>query len=481
MSEFNTDPMSPDSSPDVVTKKVGVRRVNNMPMYIVGALMGLFLLVMVLVASDRAAKQHQAPEAKAEKATSTSMFAKGLAGDRPDGIIQPKAAAPLAVPGALTSSAATPPALNAGASAPAIAGAIAIARPGNLDLPPLPPNSAVGNGRLNGPGSNAATDDERNRVRMMKLQQFDEAVKARTSINATAPRSSGNSNAVPGSIDDTVAKLAAVRQQLAAAGSQDPTAAYKAQLALVQGSGFVGGSGGTGAAPQLLRTGASADSGNNMAQFGGSGQGDRWKLDSKVEAPSSPYELRAGFVIPGTLISGINSELPGQIMAQVAQNTYDTATGKYLLIPQGSRLVGAYSSNVAYGQARVLVAWQRIVFPDGKAMDIGAMTGADSAGYSGLTDQVNNHYFRLFASAFLLSGVTAGIAQSQPQQNTNASPTFETSMSQALGQQLGQVTAQLISKNMNIAPTLEIRPGYRFNIVVSKDMTFSKPYQAFDY
>jgi type IV secretion system protein VirB10 len=151
------------------------------------------------------------------------------------------------------------------------------------------------------------------------------------------------------------------------------------------------------------------------------------------------------------------------------------------LIPQGSRLVGAYASNVAYGQARVLVAWQRIVFPDGKAMDIGSMPGADSAAYAGFNDQVNHHYFRLFASAFLMSGVTAGLAMSQPQQNAASAPTYSTAMSQALGQDLGRVTAQLIAKNMNIAPTIEIRPGFRFNIVVTKDMTFSKPYQPFDY
>ena len=162
---------------------------------------------------------------------------------------------------------------------------------------------------------------------------------------------------------------------------------------------------------------------------------------------------------------------------------YDTPTGKHLLIPQGSRLVGMYSSDVAYGQSRVLIAWQRIVFPDGKAMDIGSMPGADSAGYAGFNDQVNNHYFRLFTSAFLMSGVTAGItmSQNQDQQNNGNRQTASGALSEALGQQLGLVTAQLISKNMNIAPTLEIRPGYRFNVIVTKDMTFSKPYQAFDY
>jgi type IV secretion system protein VirB10 len=212
-------------------------------------------------------------------------------------------------------------------------------------------------------------------------------------------------------------------------------------------------------------------------------EGDRWRLDSQPEAPRSPYELRAGFVVPATLISGINSDLPGQIMAQVAGNVYDTPTGKHLLIPQGSRLVGSYSSDIAFGQARVLVAWQRIVFPDGKAMDIGAMPGADGVGYAGFKDKVNNHYLRLFGSAFLMSGVTAGITLSQDTASANSGNRQRASdaLSEALGQQLGQVAAQLIAKNMNIAPTLEIRPGYRFNVIVTKDMTFSKPYKSFDY
>ena len=116
--------------------------------------------------------------------------------------------------------------------------------------------------------------------------------------------------------------------------------------------------------------------------------------------PSTPYMLRACFVIPATLISGINSDLPGQIVAQVSQNVYDTPVGRYLLVPQGSRLIGSYDSKVAYGQGRVLVAWQRIVFPDGKALDMGAMPGSDGAGYAGLADKTNNHYLRIFGSAF---------------------------------------------------------------------------------
>jgi type IV secretion system protein TrbI len=455
------DQMSPEASPGRPGGKTGVRRVNDMPMYIVIGMMTAFLLVMVLVASDRAAKQKQPPKAKAEKVENTGMFAKAVAGDRQDGIVPPKvqkAPVPPSMPGG------DPPAPTADPAS----GAVAIVRPDNPDAPPTPPDSA-GGGRKSRPngGANGAADETANRIRIMKMQQFDEAVKAKTSLNVTAPRSANTTVAANGSTG--------VHQQ-----PGDLMDIYKSQMALVQ-NGLAGGGASTGdPPPQAGQTTAGANS-NGMAQFGNSGQGDRWRLDSKVQPPRSRYELRAGYVIPATLIFGINSELPGQITAQVSQTVYDTATGRYPLVPQGCRLVGTYSSNVAYGQAWLLVAWQRIIFPDGKALDIGSMPGADSAGYAGFHDQVNNHFFRIFGSAFLMSGVIAGVATSQPQQTGNSAPTANTAMSQALGLELGQVTAQMIAKNLNISPTLEIRPGYRFNVMVTKDLTFSKPYQPFDY
>jgi type IV secretory pathway VirB10-like protein len=124
------------------------------------------------------------------------------------------------------------------------------------------------------------------------------------------------------------------------------------------------------------------------------------------------------------------------------------------------------------------------VFPDGKTLDIGAMPGSDEAGYAGLTDQVNNHYLRLFGSAILMSGITAGVAFSQENNsnnNINAQPNASSALSEALGQQLGSVTAQMISKNLNISPTLEIRPGFRFNVMCIKDLVLTKPYASFDY
>lgn len=456
-----TDQMAPDASPGQVSKKAGVRRVNNMPMYILGGVMGAFLLVMMLVAADRAAQQNAPYEREPERAGNSSQFAREIAGDLDGGIIE--AATPPAVPD-----------LEAADPAPA-ADPILIARPENLDAPPQPPRSDLGQ---------PATDPDAERIRMAKLQMLEEAAQARTGVQVVAPRSSGSSiGGQPQNRNDMLAQIAAVRERINQTQRDDPTEAYQARLAQLRAAGIGGqpaGGMGSGGAPQLLPT-SNSSGGNNYSQFAGSGEGDRWQLNAQPEAPRSPYELRAGFVVPATLISGINSDLPGQIMAQVSQNVYDTATGRHVLIPQGSRLVGSYSSDVAYGQQRVLVAWQRIVFPDGKAMDIGSMPGADGAGYAGFNDRVNNHYWRVFSSAFLMSGVVAGISLSQDNGSTGDRQRASDAMSEALGQVLGQTVAQMVSRNLNIAPTLEIRPGYRFNVIVTKDMTFSKPYQPFDY
>jgi type IV secretion system protein TrbI len=117
------------------------------------------------------------------------------------------------------------------------------------------------------------------------------------------------------------------------------------------------------------------------------------------------FQLRAGFVIPAVLLSGVNSEVPGSIIAQVAQDVYDNATGTDLLMPQGARLIGSYSANVQYGQSRLFVVWQRIVYPDGRALDIGAEPGTDSAGYAGFKDRVDSQVLvKIVLSVCFLSG-----------------------------------------------------------------------------
>lgn len=198
--------------------------------------------------------------------------------------------------------------------------------------------------------------EHRMRVQELKIQALEAARTSATRVHIELEK-----RPAPTAMDVN-ARIAATRQRLA--DMSDPSAAYQARLAQLRGESPES----TDALYEPTRSGK-----NDVRQFT---QKDSWNLDSQVEGPASPYMIRAGFVIPATMISGINSDLPGQVMAQVSQNVYDTATGKYLLIPQGTRLIGAYSSDVAFGQERVLMAWQRLIFPDGKALDIRAMPGA---------------------------------------------------------------------------------------------------------
>lgn len=216
------------------------------------------------------------------------------------------------------------------------------------------------------------------------------------------------------------------------------------------------------------------------AFFGRAEKDSSWILPHTRTA-GQPLELKTGAVIPGVMVTGINSDLPGNITAQVSQNVFDTATGRQLLIPQGAKLFGVYDSRVIYGQERVLVAWNRLMFPDGSAVTLGAMPGLDMAGNAGYTDKVNNHYLRIFGSAILMSMITGGMSFSMDSLDSGGdsdNPTLQDEMSAALASQLGQATLQLLQKNLNIKPTLEIRPGYQFNVIVTKDIVFEQPYRS---
>ena len=187
----------------------------------------------------------------------------------------------------------------------------------------------------------------------------------------------------------------------------------------------------------------------------------------------SPYELKAGSIIPAIMIGGLNSDLPGQIIAQVSENVYDTKTGKHLLIPQGSRLVGTYDNGVTTGQNRVLVVWNRIIFSDASSLDLNMMPAADQSGYAGFNDKTNNHYGKAFGAALLMSAFSAGVQISQPQATNGENISTGQTMAGAIGQQLGQAGGQIIGRNIRIQPTLQIRPGYRFNVSVTKDFIIS--------
>lgn len=202
-------------------------------------------------------------------------------------------------------------------------------------------------------------------------------------------------------------------------------------------------------------------------------------LPNSVVPQLSPFELKRGSVIPATLITGINSDLPGRITAQVSQNVYDSATGRRLLIPQGAKLFGRYDSEVTFGQNRVLVVWTDIIFPNGSTLQIGGMAGTDGAGYGGFHDQVDNHYLRTFGSAILVALIGAGTEMLLPDDNSTSTTVDSASDAarRSFAETFGQISEQTASKNLNVQPTLEIRPGYRFNILVDQTIVFPKAYQ----
>lgn len=197
-------------------------------------------------------------------------------------------------------------------------------------------------------------------------------------------------------------------------------------------------------------------------------------LEFTRDVPLSPFELNVGTIIPAALISGMNSDLPGALIAQVTQNVYDSATGKHLLIPQGAKLYGVYDSNVSYGQSRAVSAWTRINYPDGTRLNLGGMGGMDVEGYSGFEDQVDNHYWKTFGNAALL-GMISGATQAGISEDSRNSDT-KSAIADGVTQQFAQTGSTLIQKNLDVQPTIKIRPGYKFNIMVNKDIMLT-PYK----
>ncbi|BEO69429.1 conjugal transfer protein TraI [Serratia marcescens] len=191
--------------------------------------------------------------------------------------------------------------------------------------------------------------------------------------------------------------------------------------------------------------------------------------------PASPYQVMAGTVIAGALVTGIKSDLPGDVIATVTEPVYDTATGKFLLIPQGSRILGRYNSQVSYGQNRVQVVWNRIILPDTSSLTLDNLVGTDPAGYAGLEDDVDYHWGRIFAGAALttLLGVGAELAAPENRQDGDRIVIAGRDSAQDSINQVGQ---EMIRRNMNIQPTLSARPGLPVRLIVSRDLTL-RPYQ----
>ena len=211
------------------------------------------------------------------------------------------------------------------------------------------------------------------------------------------------------------------------------------------------------------------------------GGASRDRIFAARQDDPSPYELHAGSVIPAVLLTGINADLPGTIVAQVRNDVFDSVTGHFLLIPRGTRLVGTYDNRIVQGQRRVLVAWTRLLYPDGSSIDLLGMPGTDQAGYAGFGANVDEHLNKVFTSALLLSIIGAGAQLSQPQQSSNlyAAPSVGQTIAGAFGQQIGNTSIQLTQRQLEIPPTLEVPPGYLFNVLVDRDIVLTTPYGGF--
>jgi type IV secretion system protein TrbI len=191
----------------------------------------------------------------------------------------------------------------------------------------------------------------------------------------------------------------------------------------------------------------------------------------RVAAPASPFILQAGTIIPAALITGIRSDLPGQITAQVTENVYDSPTGRYLLIPQGTRIVGEYDNGISSGQRRVLLVWTRLILPNGTSLVLERLPGADESGYAGLEDRVNRHWWGLAQAAALSTLLNIGA-----QLATDKSDTIATALRDGAQDTIGRAGEDIVRQQLAIPPTLTIHPGFQLRVIVTRDLIL-EPYR----
>lgn len=194
-----------------------------------------------------------------------------------------------------------------------------------------------------------------------------------------------------------------------------------------------------------------------------------------LQRPVSPYQLLAGSIIAASLVTGLNADLPGFVIAQVTEHVYDTVSGRHLLIPQGSRLIGKYDSLVAYGQERALVVWQRIIRPDGSSMVIDNLPATDTAGYAGLSDAVDLHTWKLLKGVALAT--VLGVGSSLAFGSGSGDSDIIRALRESTGQTTNRAGQRLIERELNVQPTLTVRPGWPLRVIVHKDLILT-PYRG---
>jgi type IV secretion system protein VirB10 len=193
----------------------------------------------------------------------------------------------------------------------------------------------------------------------------------------------------------------------------------------------------------------------------------------RVQPAASPYLLQAGAVIPASLITGLRSDLPGEVTAQVTEDVYDSPSGKFLLIPQGARLIGQYDAQIAFGQSRALLVWNRLIMPNGQSIILERQPGTDSEGYAGLEDEVDNHWGMLFKAAILSTLLSVGSEAGTSDSENNLAQAIR----QGASQSFNQVGEQVVGRSLNIQPTITIRPGFPVRVLVTHDLVL-EPYRG---
>jgi type IV secretion system protein TrbI len=314
--------------------------------------------------------------------------------------------------------------------------------PGDLGRPMLRAES----GQVNPAGRPMAYDEQANVERVTRAREMEEAAKAPVFFKqgSRAPLAGGQV-AAP-----------AEGQVLAESMSRNDAGAN------------VGDPGSrAGAAP--------ASSTDRRQAFVGRASDPATQSASRLQLPVSRFLVAAGTVVPAALVTGINSDLPGPVVATVTESVYDSATGRYLLIPQGSRLVGRYDSQVSFGQRRVLIVWTRLILPDTSSIALDRLQGLDVAGRAGLEDGVDWHWERLLAGAGLSTLVGIGAELAAPQRGGGEGQVIIAAQ-QSVQDTVNEVGKELTKKNLDVQPTLTIRPGHELRVMVNKDMVL-RPYQ----
>jgi len=217
---------------------------------------------------------------------------------------------------------------------------------------------------------------------------------------------------------------------------------------------------------------ANGDAQDRKAAFVAGGTREPTVNSGRLTPPAGRYVVSAGSTIAAALITGLSSDLPGQVVAQVTEDVFDTVTGRTRLIPQGTRLIGVYDARVSYGQSRALIVWTRLIFPDGRSLALDRMVGTDAAGQSGLTDRVNNHTGKLLMAGLLstLFGVGANAATTGG--GDNADIAF--AIRESAGRSVESAGDKIVNRQLDVQPTITVRPGARVRVLVSRDLVLSQ-------